>query len=625
MKHNRVIKVISMLLAAIMICSFPLTAGAVIYDSTDTALIYVPDMSDISLYKTNKSSSAFSVDTETLVFKVGNEAFNSSAVDVLTGLAIASQESKTTSGASKAAAGIKMMFRDIGMDQYGNSEDKNVGALEYRRPVTENTTEDIYTENIDALVKYADGKIPTENIYVFNYDWRLDPTENADKLMDYIDFLMAKPALSRVALVSGGTGGNVVNSYLYAHMDHAKKYLRSCVFLDSDAMGSSLIGGIMSGDIIKGVTIKDGDDIFDIGTSIKESIDGKDVGDALARYIEQDPGGFFTTLLARYMGENNYAELWVKIGLVIFSQIAQKEELLNMIGEGYKSVLSSNKNSLYNMAIKDVMKYVPGFWALVPEEDYEDAIKMMFGSRAAMSKELLEKIENYRTVLANTQSTLEEAQSNGINTCIVAGYGLQILPVTARIDEQSDGLVATRYAGFGVKTGDIDSSIKTTTTCSYGNHSHMEPNKYCDASTCFLPENTWFICNHKNMEYTHETAVDFILWLALSDKQRTIYDSDAYPQYMRKAVLGGKVYAYTNATDVDLNDYYYGDLNVDGGISVEDARIALRYAVGLESEPSRILKKVGDVDGDGKISVKDARLILRYAIRLDNTFPVLQK
>lgn len=59
-----------------------------------------------------------------------------------------------------------------------------------------------------------------------------------------------------------------------------------------------------------------------------------------------------------------------------------------------------------------------------------------------------------------------------------------------------------------------------------------------------------------------------------------------------------------------------GDMNEDGKITAEDARLALRYAVGLESAKENALA-LGDLDGDGKLSAADARLILRRAVGLE--------
>lgn len=56
-----------------------------------------------------------------------------------------------------------------------------------------------------------------------------------------------------------------------------------------------------------------------------------------------------------------------------------------------------------------------------------------------------------------------------------------------------------------------------------------------------------------------------------------------------------------------------GDVNQDGKVDVADARLALRYAVALETANENI-KAIADIDGDGAISVADAREILRIAV-----------
>jgi len=59
-----------------------------------------------------------------------------------------------------------------------------------------------------------------------------------------------------------------------------------------------------------------------------------------------------------------------------------------------------------------------------------------------------------------------------------------------------------------------------------------------------------------------------------------------------------------------------GDCNVDGAVSVTDARSVLRYAVELEKVAASIVDRA-DIDQDGKITVNDARAVLRMAIGLD--------
>ena len=59
-----------------------------------------------------------------------------------------------------------------------------------------------------------------------------------------------------------------------------------------------------------------------------------------------------------------------------------------------------------------------------------------------------------------------------------------------------------------------------------------------------------------------------------------------------------------------------GDVNGDGKVGADDARTALRAAVGLETLDEK-QKKAADVDGDGEITVADAREILRKATGLE--------
>ena len=62
----------------------------------------------------------------------------------------------------------------------------------------------------------------------------------------------------------------------------------------------------MSGDVVSGkkkVNKDEDDDIFSAVKDVYESITGDDVGNAIARYIEQDPGGIVTSMISRYIGD----------------------------------------------------------------------------------------------------------------------------------------------------------------------------------------------------------------------------------------------------------------------------------------------------------------------------------
>ncbi|MCR5782730.1 MAG: dockerin type I repeat-containing protein [Clostridia bacterium] len=64
-----------------------------------------------------------------------------------------------------------------------------------------------------------------------------------------------------------------------------------------------------------------------------------------------------------------------------------------------------------------------------------------------------------------------------------------------------------------------------------------------------------------------------------------------------------------------------GDVNFDGNVSADDARLALRASARLE-QLSADQTKCADVIRDGKVSADDARLILRASARLETLEPI---
>ena len=66
-----------------------------------------------------------------------------------------------------------------------------------------------------------------------------------------------------------------------------------------------------------------------------------------------------------------------------------------------------------------------------------------------------------------------------------------------------------------------------------------------------------------------------------------------------------------------LDCYATGDVNGNGSVLADDARMILRYSVKLESPDDETFIRA-DIDGDGVLSANDARKVLRYAVKLDD-------
>ncbi len=74
------------------------------------------------------------------------------------------------------------------------------------------------------------------------------------------------------------------------------------------------------------------------------------------------------------------------------------------------------------------------------------------------------------------------------------------------------------------------------------------------------------------------------------------------------------------AIDKNKDAVLMGDIDANGTVTAADARLALRYSVGLEKF-SQLQRTVADVDFNTKITASDARMILRASVGLEKLSP----
>ena len=617
MKKSVFKRIAPVLLALLLVfsCIVPAFASG----GRNAPVIIIPDMTEIRYFQNpNKLG-----DTDREVFSLKSDKMTSVLTSILTGLSTSSENPEK--GSAQVARAIDEIFANIQMNENGEPLNKNVGVITagFNRSVADNENEYIYSEDVKAFVDAASSRISSEEIYYFNYDWRLDPTENGALFKTFVDRVKSASGSPKVSVIARGYGGVVANAYAFLSPDHAKSSLASFVLLDSLVLGNSLIGDVMSGRLARSLTdaFEDLGSIFEIG-DVLDTMQGKDVGAALARYLGEDPAGIFSGVFGNLLGKDNYSTLIVALILKGAASIIQSEGIFDKIGSGYKEVLTQADKLIYNKGLRNYLRNIPGLWAVVPEEEYRAALAFLFKDGAEPTAALKEKIDNARAVTSRTENTLLSLQSAGVCVSAVAGYNRQILPISASINEQSDGFQATRYAGLGATTGDMDKTVQGIQRCGNANHVHVEPGRALDAATSFLPENTWFIKNHKHCDYAEATTAAFLAWLVFSDTQHTVWENENYPQYLSCAIADKKLSALSDYKPGDEQNFLLGDLDFDGAVTAADARQALRYAVDLDKVSSRVVILIGDVDGDFLITAADARLILRFAVELDKKFPV---
>lgn len=605
MKNKAVRIIISALLCAVTALSLPVCA--VCASTSKYPLIYVAGVEESVLYKNPNKANA------TVKFGVNSTSFISSCTNIAAALLL--NESGAPGVVTKE---INNIFADIKCNEKGYSADSTVGTYSYTLPLSEYQDDEINTDTLRAIIKNSNGKLTEKNVFVFTCDWRLSPLDTAVKLKKYVDSVLSYTNAKKVNLLCGGFGGTVGASYLYKYPIYAANRVNSVTFVDCPLWGNANIGDLMSGQLYQ--TVGDAHSLADL----VDKIGGTTRGTAFLNYCDQDPDGFFTDIAEAFLGSGTTSTI-IQYGIkLIIGEVSSAENLDRKLGKSYNDFLVSNQESIYDSVLTEALKNMPGLWAMVPEEYFDDAIDFMFGTEIINST-LYDKITSYRkNVMNNIDSVLSNAKVLGIKTNVVVNYGIQNIPLTCSLESESDSMLTTRHASAGATTVECGQGWEGCSNCTNKYHNHIVYDKsgdaVIDASSCALPENTWFIDGLAHLDFSCDTAATFLNWLINSKTQRTVWDNSNYTQFMSYTKSSKSISA--TATDTStVTAYTYGDFNFDGKVTAVDSRAVLRYAIGLDTNSSKYRIAVGDVDGNGYIDTLDARLILRYALNKINIFP----
>ncbi len=516
------------------------------------------------------------------------------------------------------------VLEKIQLNPDGTSKSDNIGVNTYEYSMAYYSTDTELLETIagDIGIGMID-RVGANNVYVYTYDWRLDPIENAQGLNEFIQNVKSKSKKDQVSIISEGYGSTIACTYLAECFEDATADVDNFVTVNSAFEGSSLIGDIFTGHLIH---------------QYNQLTNYTSAFIRFTNDISDNPVTALTTNLVNYILNRNW----------------ETQELMASIITMMGHIL----DNLYDKYLREMLKSFPGLWAMVPVDYYEEALDWMFidddYANGEYNSELQEKIQafkNYQALAMEKDDTnfLVKAQSEGINVSIVSCWDIQLIPIGDNktsddelfgLSAQSDGLIDTYYSSFGATTialNDVSAAAQHTQVYTDGEcagHDHLSATydaldatytlgaicHYIDASTCALPENTFFIQNMKYGSFdTASNAMDFLEYLVTATTTVSIRSNGKYTQFnvYNRYVSPGVLNANYSVEESD-GSYLLGDVNLDGTVTPADARLALRISARLEEYPdvSSTVFKNADVNGDGYITAADARIILRVTAAL---------
>ena len=356
--------------------------------------------------------------------------------------------------------------------------------------------------------------------YSFHYDWREDPVKIADELNDYINAVLAATEKEKVNIVAFSMGGCTALAYLAKYGNEK---------IDTLVLHSSAHNGVIA-----------------CGAPMAGKIDFN--ADSIERYFD------YYLKTNSLFGDEALDELFGTLVILL--------EKVNTVGLA-SDVLERFYNNLSELVMPNLglasVGTMPGIWSIISEEYYDDAKALAFSDKGDKYDGLIEKIDYYHNnVKLKADSLLEEANQNGTKVCIVAKYGIPLIPLFDGCNSVGDGVIALGDQSLGATCAANDGVLSDkyiSVAKAAGTDKYISADKKVDASTCLFPDSTWFI---KGVEHSNggEFADTIIRELINKPSQPTVNDDDTPEQFNFANEETGKLEPVTEEAEKKSDSFF---------------------------------------------------------------------
>lgn len=315
-------------------------------------------------------------------------------------------------------------------------------------------------------------RVGGKRMFCFQYDSRLDAKELADELHQFIKEVKEYTKSNKVSLVALSYGGLITSTYLtfYGNEGDVGRVVMSVPALG----GTNIPAKILRGDI----------EVSD---------------DSISTFVETALGG-----------NSNMARIFE----------SKRIKWIDLFARGFAeklSILAKNWGS---------------FWCLCSQEEYE-SLKADFLD-PVKNAELIRKIDLiHNEVMPKLSETYARLMADGMQISIICGTGSRLClggDLNGDVILPANGVSGAVTAPLGSRFADGYTGVHTA--CNDESHNHISPSMEIDASSAYLPENTWFVEKHYHGQYYYEeytrTLVEKLL---TTDDIKDIYSDPDYPQF----------------------------------------------------------------------------------------------
>lgn len=327
----------------------------------------------------------------------------------------------------------------------------------------------LYEKN---FCRYLSQQTDPGRVYCFQYDSRFDAITVANQLREFINAVKEYNNAEKVNIFALSFGGLITSTYL-------------TLFESDDAVEKV----VMSVPAIGGTNIPDRLFRGNISLPLKDII------------------MFFETVLE---GESNLARIFDS------SDSSSLNTVLSFASGGFRNALK-HWGSIWSLCSADLYEEL--------KNDYLDPVENaeIIRNNDMIQHEIKPEFVSVYNRLIKKGGSVSIICATGSN--LVAGgnfNGDVILPA-----EKVSGAVC---APNGKRFADGYKSVGTS--CSNPAHNHVSPSMEIDASSAYLPENTWFVEGQYHGQYFYEEYTrSLVTKLLFTDEIKDVHSSTDYPQF----------------------------------------------------------------------------------------------
>lgn len=225
--------------------------------------------------------------------------------------------------------------------------------------------------------------------------------------------------------------------------------------------------------------------------------------------------------------------------------------------------------------------YWGSLWDFCPADKYEAIKKKLLD--AEESAPLIEKSDRFHyEILPTMGEKLQKCIDDyGMNITIIAGTGNRIV---TGLMENSDGIITTNAstgafcAPYGERFAD---GYVQKNPCDGKNK--VSPDMDIDASTAYLPDNTWFVDGlFHGMTFWDTYTSSLMLTTLLTDNITDVYSDPEYPQFRDTSNPSHGVYAAFNTSEPGILDGEATSLIITNCCAQNNVRLSAIHVDGID-------------------------------------------